>query len=141
MDITDVTHVVNMDMPDTPGDYIHRIGRTGRADRDGVAISFISPLELEYLGQIEGMMNRPIPIKPLLDGLEISNELLEEEKPVNPGDKDYLKSVSTKKPKGAFHDKKEKNKKINLGGPKNRGKKYERLLKAKNSNRPKKTRF
>lgn len=141
MDITDVSHVINFDMPDTPGDYLHRIGRTGRADKDGIALSFISEAEQEYQFEIEKLMNRSIELMPLPSNLEISNVLLDEEKPVNLGDKDYLKPMSTKAPKGAFHKKKEKNKKINLGGPKNRSDKYERIKKAQNPHKPKKTRF
>jgi ATP-dependent RNA helicase RhlE len=141
MDITDVSHVINFEMPDTPGDYLHRIGRTGRADKDGIAISFVSEIEQEYQVEIEKLMNRSINLEPLPSNLEISNVLLDEEKPVNLGDKDYLKPMSTKIPEGAFHKKKEKNKKVNLGGPKNRSDKYERIKKAQNPNKPKKTRF
>ncbi len=141
MDIKDVTHVLNFELPQEPGDYIHRIGRTGRADRDGVAISFVSPQELEHLGGIEGLMRRPIPKAPLPKGLVLSDVLMEEEKPVSPGGKDYLKSVAAKKTGGAFHKKKEKNMKVQLGGPKHRGSKFEKLLKAKNSGKPRKTRF
>ena len=58
MDITDVSHVINFDMPDMAGDYLHRIGRTGRADKFGAAISFITEAEEEYKLQIEEFISK-----------------------------------------------------------------------------------
>ena len=114
MDITDVTHVINFDMPDVPGDYIHRIGRTGRVDNDGIAISFINESEKAYQKEIEKLMLKPIPMEPLPDNLVISNVYSEDEKP-RLFDKKYLKEPSIKGSKGAFHQKKDKNTKVNLG--------------------------
>lgn len=141
MDITDVSHVINFDLTESPNDYLHRIGRTGRADKLGVSISFISQAEQPYQLEVENLMNKSIEVVSLPENLEISNALLDEEKPVNLGDKDYLKSKTVKVAKADFHKKKEKNKKINLGGPKNRKEKYERIKKAQNPGKPKKTRF
>ncbi len=124
MDISDVSHVVNFDMPDVPGDYIHRIGRTGRLDKDGVAISFINQVERAYQEDIENMMQKAIPILPMSDKIVISNVFAEEERPNNLFDKKYLKEPSLKGSKGAFHEKKEKNKKVNIGGPKIRNAKF-----------------
>ena len=143
MDITDVSHVINFDMPNEAGDYLHRIGRTGRADKAGAAISFITEAEEEYKVEIETLIAKEIPIEPLPENLVISKVLIDEEKAPNLGDKEYL-TVPKKKPvseQGAFHEKKAKNKKVNLGGPKNRQEKYEKLKRAQNSTRPKKTRF
>ena len=53
MKLKDITHVFNYDMPRFSEDYIHRIGRTGRADKKGYAISFVSPSDKEYLRKIE----------------------------------------------------------------------------------------
>lgn len=53
LDITGVSHVLNFDVPQDPESYVHRIGRTGRAGKTGVAISFISPREMSHLGLIE----------------------------------------------------------------------------------------
>ncbi len=143
MDITDVSHVINFDMPDMAGDYLHRIGRTGRADKFGAAISFITEAEEEYKLQIEEFISKQIPIEPLPAGLAISNVLTEDEKAPDLGDKEYLTVPKKKKTvgQGAFHEKKAKNKKVNLGGPKNRQEKYEKLKRSQNPNRPKKTRF
>lgn len=124
LDIIDVSHVINFDTPEVPGDYIHRIGRTGRADKTGVAISFISESELEYQMAIEQLMKKPIPLQPLPENLLISQILTEEEKPDNLFDKNYLKKTPKKDSQGAFHEKKGKNLKVNLGGPKTRNPKH-----------------
>jgi ATP-dependent RNA helicase RhlE len=114
LDIAEVTHVINFDTPDTPEDYIHRIGRTGRADKKGIAITFITEREKEYQAAIESLMNYRIPILPLPEDLEISDVLTEDEKP-----KVRMKETLIKLPKreeggGAFHEKLEKNKKVNV---------------------------
>lgn len=123
LDIVDVSHVVNFDIPEVPGDYIHRIGRTGRADKAGAAISFISENEMEYQMEIERLMKKAIPMLPLPENLTISKELIEEERPDPLFDKNYLKNAK-KISQGAFHEKKAKNLKINLGGPKKRNPKH-----------------
>lgn len=53
IDVDEVTHVINYDMPNTPEDYVHRIGRTARAGASGTAISFLSAEELAALAAIE----------------------------------------------------------------------------------------
>lgn len=115
LDISDVSHVINFDMPDDSSNYIHRIGRTGRADKDGIAISFITKAEEKYQKEIEKMMNMEIPLISLPNDLEISDELIEQERPVIPG-VNYSPEVTIKDSQGAFHDKKKKNTKVNLGG-------------------------
>jgi ATP-dependent RNA helicase RhlE len=116
LDILDVTHVINFDIPEVPGDYIHRIGRTGRADKAGVAISFINEPEKVFQLEIEQLMNLPIPMEPFPADVAISELFSEDEKP-SLFDKAYLQKINNKGSKGAFHEKKDKNKKINLGGP------------------------
>ena len=56
IDVDDVTHVFNFDLPNIPESYVHRIGRTARAGRSGIAISFCDPTEGEYLRDIEKMI-------------------------------------------------------------------------------------
>ena len=126
LDIVEVSHVINSDMPETPADYMHRIGRTGRADKEGIAISFVTDEQAAQQMAIEELMQKNIPIQDLPEGLVISTELLEEEMPKMEGDKNYLKNTSLKQTQGAFHEKKEKNQKINLGGS------WKRKVKAKN---------
>lgn len=115
LDISDITHVINMEFPEIPEQYIHRIGRTGRADKSGIAISLIGPKEQEIQIEAELLMEKEITILPLPDSLEISEKLLPFEK-----DKKDIKFSSPKsKLDGgeAFHEKSKKNKKVNLGGP------------------------
>lgn len=117
LDIVDVSHVINFDVPDIPEDYIHRIGRTGRADKAGVAISFVNETERKFLEEIEKFMNRKLEEKYLPADVMLSNIYTDEERPVL-YDKDYLgKTTGISGSKGAFHEKKAKNMKVNLGGP------------------------
>lgn len=118
LDISDVTHVLNFDISKLPEDYIHRIGRTGRANKPGVAISFINPEEEAIQEEIETLMNKRIPMEVFPKEVQISTVFTEEEKP-SIIDKNIRRIAAIKTPQGqgAFHEKKEKNKKINLGGP------------------------
>ncbi|MEM9065823.1 MAG: DEAD/DEAH box helicase [Planctomycetota bacterium] len=61
IDVEGITHVINYDLPDDPDLYVHRIGRTARAGRDGVAWSFCTPEEGGLLTQIENLINAEIP--------------------------------------------------------------------------------
>ncbi len=125
LDIQDVTHVINFDTPDEAGDYIHRIGRTGRADKDGTAITFINEPEHAYQLAIEELMKKTIPVKALPEGLEISTIFTEEERPVL-HDINYLKGPGKREGGSAFHEKKEKNRKENSGSPAFKKKKYKK---------------
>ncbi len=114
LDIAGVSHVVNFDTPDVPEAYIHRIGRTGRADKQGIAVTFVTERELEYMEQIETLMNYRVPVLPLPEDLVISDVLTDDEMP-----KVRMKEVLIKLPSvydggGAFHEKLAKNKKVNV---------------------------
>lgn len=122
LDISEVSHVINFDTPELPEDYIHRIGRTGRADKEGVAITFISEIEQEHQMRIEQLMKKTIGLASLPHDLEIVDKMIPEEIPRKGGDINYLVGPSFKDSKGAFHDKKEKNKKVNLGNVKYKAK-------------------
>lgn len=61
LDIPNVSHVFNYDVPSHAEDYVHRIGRTGRAGKTGVAITLCVPSDEKYLGAIEGLIKQPIP--------------------------------------------------------------------------------
>ena len=65
IDIDALPHVINYDVPRSAEDYVHRIGRTGRAGVDGDAISLVSAAELRYLRDIEQLLGRQIPVEPL----------------------------------------------------------------------------
>jgi ATP-dependent RNA helicase RhlE len=115
LDISDITHVINMQFSEIPEQYIHRIGRTGRADKEGIAISLIAPTEEEFQVEAELLMEKELEILPLPEGIKIEEKRLEFEK-----DKKKVKFLMKKvKLEGgaAFHEKSDKNKQVNLGGP------------------------
>lgn len=135
IDVAEVSHVINFDIPDTAENYIHRIGRTGRADKKGIAISFVSPREETFLQKIEALMKYIIPTVELPVNLEISDVLTGDEMP-----KVHMKEIQLKVPSkenlgAAFHEKSAKNSKVNTvisrkermmkkyGKPKTRGQK------------------
>jgi len=65
IDISDISHVINYDVPENPEDYVHRIGRTGRAGASGYALTFVGPDEIVLLREIEYMLGRNLPIEDL----------------------------------------------------------------------------
>ena len=71
LDINNVSHVVNFDLPETPETYVHRIGRTARAGAEGVAVSFCAGDERGLLKQIERLTKRSIEVEPALEGFEL----------------------------------------------------------------------
>ncbi|MEY3500343.1 MAG: hypothetical protein RL308_2012 [Bacteroidota bacterium] len=115
LDISNISHVINFEAPEMPELYMHRIGRTGRADATGTAISFITPREEDFMAEVEELMGQELKVIEFPEVVEISLKLIEPEK-----DKQPIKFL-LKKPKldgdGAFHEKSKKNKKVNLGGP------------------------
>jgi ATP-dependent RNA helicase RhlE len=115
LDISNITHVINFEAPELPEQYIHRIGRTGRADASGIALSFISPREEEIKIEAELLMNKEIDLIEFPNSVEVSTLLIGPEK-----EKIKVKQLfkKDKTERGAsFHEKAEKNKKVNLGGP------------------------
>jgi len=135
IDISEVTHVINFDVPEVPENYIHRIGRTGRADKKGIAITFFTAKEKPLMDTIQALMKYEVPLLPLPENLEISEVLTEDEIP-----KVFMKTYLVKLPKKeevgpAFHQKSAKNSKVNVivrkkdrmmkkyGKPKTRGQK------------------
>jgi ATP-dependent RNA helicase DeaD len=81
LDIDDISHVFNFDLPDDPEIYIHRIGRTGRAGKDGIAITMVTPRERHLLKQIERLIRQPLAksLLPTEEDIKVhrENELLE----------------------------------------------------------------
>ena len=115
LDISNVSHVINFEIADVPEKYMHRIGRTGRAEQSGVAFSFVSPKEEEFFLEIEVLMEKEVDEIPLSENIEISEKLLDFEK-IKHKVKLLLKTTKIAE-NSAFHEKKDKNKKVNLGGP------------------------
>lgn len=117
LDISEVSHVFNFDMPDVTENYIHRIGRTGRYDQKGNAISFIVESDLKMLQSIEDLMKMEIPRLELPIDLEISDVLTPDEMPKVSMPNVAIKTPSKEDVGPAFHEKKAKNRKVNLGSP------------------------
>lgn len=115
LDISDISHVINFEMPEVPELYMHRIGRTGRADANGIAISLVTPREQEFKIESELLMNLEIPALDFPENVAISTLLIGPEKDKQPV-KFLMKKVKLEGD-GAFHEKSKKNKKVNLGGP------------------------
>ncbi len=114
IDVTDVTHVINFDIPESPENYMHRIGRTGRADKNGIAITFVSEKDEAALIAIQELMQRQLSFTEVSEAIEFTDEILEFEKPkiIIPGKNIKL---SQRENKGdSFHEKKVKNKKVNV---------------------------
>ncbi|SDL82361.1 DEAD/DEAH box helicase [Siphonobacter aquaeclarae] len=105
IDIQEVTHVINFDVPLVYEDYVHRIGRTGRAFHTGEAITFVTMAEEYHIAKIEKLIGQEIPRDNLPDEVEIENTPFDERQ-------DMLREVDSQRKKedptfkGAFHEKK-----------------------------------
>lgn len=115
LDIDNVSHVINFDTPHYPENYMHRIGRTGRAERQGTSLLFSTEAEQDYIKEIEDLMQMKIPVLEIPESVEISKELIEEERPQTSERNNPIKR-NKKEIGDAFHEKKDKNKKENQGG-------------------------
>ena len=116
LDLNEISHVINFDTPNFPENYMHRIGRTGRAEHEGKTILFSTEKEQEAKEAIEVLMSYKIPMLdfPSTD-VEVSKQLTPEERPKiiereNPHKQ--IEGVSG----ASFHEKSKKNSKTNQGG-------------------------
>ena len=115
LDLDKVSHVINFDTPAYPENYMHRIGRTGRAKQEGKTILFYTEKEQVYKDSIEALMDYKIPELDFPEVVPVSNELIPEERPreiANNPDKNL--KLETRG--AAFHEKKARNRKTNQGG-------------------------
>lgn len=129
IDIQDVSHVINMDIPEEAATYIHRIGRTGRHDKFGVSIAISSPVEEERVEHLESLMKQKINWLEKPEEVEEGKAILNEDQ-FYAGDKTYVKVNDVlAQSQGAFHEKKAKNQKVNLGSAYYQKKKAERKKK------------
>jgi ATP-dependent RNA helicase RhlE len=117
LDISNITHVINFEVPEVPEQYIHRIGRTGRADKEGTAITFVGPKEDTALLDIELLMEKDLLILEFPEAVKINPKKIAAEEEVV-----LMKNhtISLNEGGSAFHEKAAKNRKINLGGPSKR---------------------
>ncbi|MFD1472631.1 DEAD/DEAH box helicase [Companilactobacillus mishanensis] len=76
LDISNVSHVYNYDIPQDPDSYVHRIGRTGRAGKSGVSVTFVTPNEMSYLRTIENLTKKRMkPLSPPTDKEVLSGQM------------------------------------------------------------------
>ena len=80
IDIDDILTVINYDVPHDAEDYVHRIGRTARADRDGTAITFVSDVDIYKFQQIEHFLGKEVEKRPLPEGIGEGPEYTKREK-------------------------------------------------------------
>ncbi len=105
LDITDVSHVINFDVPLIYEDYVHRIGRTGRAQKKGKAISFVNPAEVYHFDRIQQIIRMQVPLKSIPQEVAVPKTPFEEQQ-------GYEREIDDQKKKedpnfkGGFHEKK-----------------------------------
>jgi ATP-dependent RNA helicase RhlE len=114
LDLEKISHVINFDTPGYPENYMHRIGRTGRAEEEGNTILFFTEKERVSKEAIEKLMSYEIPLIEFPGQVEISNESIPEERSNTQGN--YNRNIKMEVRGPAFHEKKEKNLKTNQGG-------------------------
>lgn len=115
LDLDKISHVVNFDVPSFPENYLHRIGRTGRAEHQGNTIMLFTEKEEEFKLAIEELMDYKIPVLPFPDEVEVNPELTPDERPNDGHTKNHNRNFKRKSKGEAFHEKSDKNKKLNLG--------------------------
>jgi ATP-dependent RNA helicase RhlE len=108
LDVSNVSHVINFDVPIIVEDYVHRIGRTGRAFQTGDAITFCNPAEEHLIRKIEKLIRQQIPVADIPEGVFIEETPYEERQAIAK-DIDMQKRKEDPEFMGAFHEKKAKN--------------------------------
>ncbi len=119
--IGDISHVVNFDTPSFPENYMHRIGRTGRAEQEGTSLLFYTEKEQEAKEAIEVLMDMEISRIDFPEEVEVSTRLTPNEQPRDDEPRSAYKKRDESLGSG-FHEKSDKNKKVNPGGS------YRRLI-------------
>ncbi|SMO65737.1 DEAD/DEAH box helicase [Solitalea koreensis] len=105
LDVSDVSHVINFDVPLIYEDYVHRIGRTGRANKTGDSITFCNPAEEYHLNKIQKLIRQQIPVFGIPSEVFIDETPFEEKQNIA-REIDMQKRKENPEFKGAFHEKK-----------------------------------
>jgi ATP-dependent RNA helicase RhlE len=105
IDVVNVSHVINFDVPTLHEDYVHRIGRTGRAFQDGKAITFVNKAELYHIEKIETLIRGKIPVRDLPAEVEVVKTTFNERQDIDE-EIDLQRKKDDPTFKGAFHEKK-----------------------------------
>ena len=107
IDIDELSTVINYELPNIPETYVHRIGRTGRANQTGNAVTFVTMADEYHIGKIEKIIRMTVPRAPLPEGLAVPETPFEERQ-------DFLREIDNQRRRedpdfqGAFHEKKVK---------------------------------
>ena len=125
LDLDKITHVINFDTPVYPENYMHRIGRTGRAEEKGASLLFYTAKEKPFKEAIEVLMDTQISEIKLPTHIEIATRLTPAETPKIIEHNNPTKRIEGEDVGKSFHEKKEKNKQINQGGS------YKRIIEKK----------
>ncbi len=108
IDVSLVSHVINFDVPVIYEDYVHRIGRTGRAKNTGDAITFANEAELYHMHKIEKIIKMKVPVAPIPEKVVIEETPFEEKQDIL-RELDALRKKDDPEFMGAFHEKKASN--------------------------------
>jgi len=112
LDLDKISHVINFDTPTFPENYMHRIGRTGRAEEEGKSILFYTEKEKYYTEKIEDLMEMEIPKLEIPSEVEINQQLTTEEH--RETGKNHNRNIKTTERKNSgFHEKSAKNQQVN----------------------------
>ncbi|MCD9016488.1 DEAD/DEAH box helicase [Parachryseolinea silvisoli] len=133
IDVANVSHVINFDVPVLYEDYVHRIGRTGRAFQEGKAITLVTEAEEYHIEKIEKLIRAKIPVLELPEGVKVEKTPYQEQQSIARTLDDQRKKDDPTF-QGAFHEKKEAQKQA--GRPKTGS--QPRTGKSKNEETPKK---
>ncbi|MBD2714294.1 DEAD/DEAH box helicase [Microvirga sp. STR05] len=106
IDVPQVSHVINFDVPLVYDDYVHRIGRTGRAQHTGAAITFANEAEMHHMQRISELIRQEIPLVPLPPEVTVMPTMFEEQQDMD-REKDERRKREDPEFKGAFHERKE----------------------------------
>ncbi len=120
LDVSNVSHVINFDVPIVIEDYVHRIGRTGRAYQTGDAITFCNPAEEYYIDKIEKLIRQQIPVLAIPEGVFIEKTGFEERQAIA-REIDAQKRKENPDFQGAFHEKKTANQRASKTQQQGRG--------------------
>ncbi|GAA4000761.1 DEAD/DEAH box helicase [Hymenobacter fastidiosus] len=105
IDVPQVSHVINFDVPLIYDDYVHRIGRTGRAQHTGAAITFANEAEMHHIERIGELINQPIPELPLPEEVKVMDTMFDEKQSMD-REIDERRRRNDPEFQGAFHVKK-----------------------------------
>ena len=125
LDLDEISHVINFDTPAFPENYMHHIGRTGRAEKEGSSLLLFTEKETPAKVAIEALMEYEIPLMEWPLEVELSKQLTAEEQPNHNEPNNPINRKADAEAGSGFHEKKEKNKLVNQGGS------YKRIIKQK----------